>query len=237
MLSQSIGSNTANMPKPIKELSNQEEENQEQVIYGVKLSKIREAYFAKKLEPLVRTMLGENPIDDGETQNLELYLESLKDEGDTMVARVLNTFGGKIVEKELPLPSVDELMQGIVWTETEEHNAMAAINYIEAELGNMRHNVNLKKVPADYWLSTSAKFLSFEILLGRYYIYKSQLFNAKIAEIIDSRKCSRAEAENRAKITKEYADYKMLQRIIGEQNLTGVIERFENLSKKYDAKN
>jgi hypothetical protein len=44
------------------------------------------------------------------------------------------------------------------------------------------------------------------------------------------------EAENRAKLTKEYADYKMLQRIVGDQNLTGIIERFENLAKKYDAK-
>lgn len=209
---------------------------EENKICGFTREEIRKQYFGGKLKKLLADILASGVATEEEIKKLEAYLEEIKTEGDKMVKNIIDTFGGK--EIETPPPTSTELMEGVKWTAEEEKKALEVVNYIETELNNLRHAVATKKpIPNTYWLDMSVKFLSFELLLSRYYVYKAQLYNARIADIIDNAECSRAEAENRAKMTKEYSDYKMLQRIIGDQNLTGILERFENLSKKYDAKN
>jgi len=229
------------MPRAKKLTEEKVEETKEHEICGQPLSKIREAYHQKKLQPMLEKMLASGLVTDETTAELTEFLQSEQEIGEGLVNNLIAVFGGKIINEADAPPSAEELMAGIEWTQDEEEKAMSVVNYIETELNNLRHNIhnqdkNKKPIPPSYWLDTSTKFLSYELLLSRYYVYKSQLFNAEITKIIDKKGCSRLEAENRAKLTKEYADYKMVQRIIGEQNLTGIIERFENLSKKYDAK-
>lgn len=207
----------------------------EHTICGQPLSKIREAYHLKKLPSLLEKMLATGLITDETTAELTAFLQDEQGIGEGIVNDLIAVFGGKIINREDTPPTVIELMAGIVWTQEEEESAMSVVNYIETELNNLRQNIaNKKPIPPTYWLDTSIKFLSYELLLSRYYVYKNQLYHARITNIIDEVQCSRLEAENRAKLTKEYADFKMLQRIIGEQNLTGIIERFENLCKKVD---
>lgn len=207
-------------------------------ICGKTKDEIRKAFFKGKLKNLLNEIQSEADFSEEETKELGEYLESLRTGEDSMVKKIQKYFGGTIVEEEIKLPTVNELMEGIVFSKEEEEKVLQILVYIESELNNLRHNINKNlKLPPNYWLDESIKFFSFEPILRRYYIYKAQQYHAKITYFIDEFECSRLEAENRAHITKEYYDYKNLQSIIGDGNMTGLIERFENLSKKYEAKN
>ncbi|NCD40582.1 MAG: hypothetical protein EOL88_00670 [Bacteroidia bacterium] len=196
---------------------------------------IRKAYFEKRLPDLLDEIQAEDKWSEAEIEELGNYLEMLKQENKDFVSNVQKTFGGIILDRKPP--SYNELMEGLKFSEEEEDKVRRVMDYVEAELGNMRKMINDKaKIPADYWLEKSAIFLSYEPLLNGYLIYKKQLYYGKITEIIDKVGCSRLEAENRAKLTTEYRDYKNIEKLVGSSGITGTIERFENISKKFEAR-
>jgi len=212
-------------------------ENEKDIFVGkITFANIRKAYFDKKLEEVLNKIQGEEELTEAKVKILYSFLEKLQSEETGQVKILLDTFGGKVIEKKPP--SVEELRAGAEYSKEEEDKAKQVVAYIEKTFTNTREMVNKKaNIPPSYWLDTSATILSYEPILFAYYIFKRQLYFARLANIIDETGVSRLEAENRAKLTKEYAEFKNLQNLIGDGNKSGLIERFENLSKKYDKHN
>ncbi len=156
--------------------------------------------------------------------------KQLKDENEKNVKTIAEAFDGKIMNDTKP-PSAEEIMEGVSDKEWRVKAGMV-IKYVNETLDNLRIAIDSKKpIPANHWLDTSSIFLSYLGILDRDLTYKNSLYRAKITNFIDDFDMSRAEADERAKMSKEYADYKEVA------NLRDRMERFEMLAKKYDMKN
>jgi hypothetical protein len=207
--------------------------------HGVSLADLRRAYFNKQVPEMLTHIQASGELNEVELKKVYDFWGLLREQETGLVDNVVKMFGGKIINQD-DVPTVDELMKGIDYSPDEEERAMSIVRYVESVLSTLRAEINKvprPKLSPTYWLDTVTTFLTYVPNLTRYYVYKSQMFHAEITRIIDDYGCSRLEAENRAKLSKAYADYKYLQALVGDMNLTGLFERFENLSKKWDAKN
>jgi len=184
----------------------------EMIICGQSEASIRKAYFDNELVPLLNKIQGSGKYDVGEVEKLGLFLESLRTEGKSMIDDLLKVFGGKIIDEGVP-PTVDELRDGAddrVWRE----KADKAIIYIEETLNKIRDGIaNKKPFASGFWSDTAMTFLSMQDLLDKDLIYKRQLYKARLTKIIDDHGVSRKEAEERAELTKEYFDYRALDKL------------------------
>jgi len=182
------------------------------IICGQSEATIRKAYFDNELVPLLNKIQGSGKYDVGEVEKLGLFLESLRTEGKSMIDDLLKVFGGKIIDEGVP-PTVDELRDGAddrVWRE----KADKAIIYIEETLNKIRDGIaNKKPFASGFWSDTALTFLSMQDLLDKDLIYKRQLYKARLTKIIDDHGVSRKEAEERAELTKEYFDYRALDKL------------------------
>ncbi len=211
-------------------------EKKEYFLGKVTLAEIRKAYFANKLTEIINKIQGEDELTEEKTTELYNYLEKLANEGREQTKKIIDTFGGKEVENKPP--SVEELREGTEYSQEDEEKAKKVVAYVEGVFSSTRQAINNKQnIPPKYWLDTTATLISYSPILFAYYIFKHQSYFGRLTDIKDKTNCSRLEAENRAKLTKEYAEYKNLQHLVGDTQNTGLMERFENLSKKYDAKN
>lgn len=189
-----------------------ETKEEEMIICGQSEATIRKAYFDNELVPLLNKIQGSGKYDVGEVEKLGLFLESLRTEGKSMIDDLLKVFGGKIIDEGVP-PTVDELRDGAddrVWRE----KADKAIIYIEETLNKIRDGIaNKKPFASGFWSDTALTFLSMQDLLDKDLIYKRQLYKARLTKIIDDHGVSRKEAEERAELTKEYFDYRALDKL------------------------
>lgn len=200
---------------------------EEMIICGKTEGVIRKAYFEKKLPILLDEIQAEGKSDNGEIEKLGFYLETLQEEGMKFVKKVQETFGGKIIDNALP-PSVEELSDGMndkPWRE----KADKAINYIETTLDDIRDNIaDNKKFSSGYWGDTAMIFISMQSVLEKDLIFKRQLYKARLTKIIDDFNVSRKEAEERAELTKEYFNYKSLDK------LSKRLEEFYTFARRRD---
>ena len=216
-------------------MKNQIKKKQEDLICGKTKEYIRKKFFSQKLGELITEIQSETEITKEENEKLILFLTELKTQEEKNIKLLIETFGGKIVgEKDITPPSVEDLLQGVSDKEWRE-KADKISNFVNKTLDDLRVAINdtenKKRIPLNYWLDTSITFLSYQGIIDKDIVYKNQLYRAKMTSFIDDFGCSRAESEERAKMTKEYSDYKEVM------NLKERIERFEMLAKKYDSKN
>ena len=211
----------------------QEENKDEKLICGVSESYIRKKFFNKELAKLLAEIQGSQKITDSDLMELTDFLSTLKTDDKSVAEKIMAIFPeSKIIDgPEIKPPTVDQLMDGISDSEWRE-KADQAISFIVKTLDNLRMDIaDKKKIPDNYWLDTAIVFLSFLDILERDKVYKTQIYYARLTNIIDECGCSRLEAENRSKLTKEYTDYKYIALLLER------MDKFDMLAKKQDSYN
>lgn len=185
---------------------------EERIICGQPEGVIRKAYFENNLNALLNQIQASGKYDEGDVEELGLFLESLRNENSTMVDNLLKVFGGKLIDSGTP-PTVDDLLAG---ADDKQWRAKAdqAIIYIEDTLNKIREGISKgSKFAGGFWSDTAMTFLSMQDLIDKDLVYKRQLFKARLTRIIDEHGVSRKEAEERAELTKEFFDYKALDKL------------------------
>ncbi len=168
---------------------------------------LRKAYFSGTIEKLIDKYAIEK-ITKKTLEEVDEFLAGLKEERAKLQKRI-STYNLK--EKEvMVLPGVSDLMnltegkkQALEqWEKQREIDYQKAQN-IFAEAKNQAMGANM-----DIYMQWGFELAQLQYQLDLYRVWKDQLFRAKIINFMDSYGCSRAEAEERAKITPEYRDYK-----------------------------
>lgn len=198
------------------------------LICGKTEEEIRKAFFKNEIGKLIADIQTEKDVKKKDIKELNEYLLVLKDNNDNLVDEAVELFGGKIVgvENENKPPTVAELKAGVSDQEWRE-KADVAIEYVSKTMTSVRKLIAEKRtMRQDFWLDTATVILSYEELIDKDRVFKDQVYRAKMTEILDEHQISRKEAEERARITKEYSDYK--NAIL----LRDRIDEFINLAKK-----
>lgn len=176
-------------------------------ICGQTKEAIRRAYFNNTLDKLLATIQAEGSYSDDDFKALGAHLESLEGEKKKR-AEQLSRFG--LAAPKEP-PSVEELKR-----ETDPEKIKAWRVEVEADLGRIRNIIQAFSHAADKGAVDIGELQnSILVLAGLQHsldqdrVYKDQLYRAKLTAIIDQYNISRKEAEERAKITQEYRDYKL----------------------------
>lgn len=211
---------------PTKQTTNQDEN----LICGLKPEYIRKKFFSREISALLTEIQSSQELGEKDLQGLIAFMTTLQNEDKSVIDKVMAAFpGSKIIDdSEIKPPSVDELMNGVSDDEWRE-KADKAIEFIGKTLDNLRLDISdKKKIPDSYWLDTAIIFISYQDILERDRIYKTQQYFAKLTNIIDDCGCSRLEAENRSKLTKEYSDYKYITLLLER------MDKFDQLMKKKD---
>lgn len=183
----------------------------ENKILGVEKKEIRKYYFKGKIPVLLAEIQAEQKIEDPkDLEELTAYLYELEKEKDKTLKKIKEDLGGEILgEEEINHPPTVEELRGGVSDEEWRAKADVAIRFIKDALDTTRQMISKRhKIPGTYWLDTAIVFISYFNYLDRDRVYKDQLYRMKMTEIIDRYEISRKEAEERAKLTKEYSDYK-----------------------------
>lgn len=200
---------------------------EEKIYCGQTEGVIRKAYFENNLTVLLNQIQASGKYGADEIEQLGLYLESLRNENSSMVDNLLKVFGGKLVDSGKP-PTVEELRDGADDSKWRE-KADQAIVYIEDTLNTIRDGIAKGgKFAPGYWSNTAMTFLSMQDLLDKDLVYKRQLYKARLTNIIDEFGTSRKEAEERAELTKEYFDYKSLDKLANR------LEEFYTFARRRD---
>jgi len=176
------------------------------LICGLDPDDIRKAYHSGKIGELLDGMMSVNNPSLSELNNLEEYLITLKKEREA----VIQQFKG--YEETSGAPSVDELM-GL--TEEKKLKRTQWIAEKKKEIARAKEIVakaytagkGRKATEAD-WLDMAMELATLQFSLDQYRVVADQMFRAKLTRIIDNFDVSRAEAEERAKLTQEYREYK-----------------------------
>lgn len=173
--------------------------------------------------------MAENVYTEKDMRDLEIYLESLRQE-ELQVLKRLNKY---MEDAEIHPPTVDEL-QGVLTQEQKDSISVwqdevkKAVEKCKAIMNTMRKKVvKNENIRRDDWLDAGLEIASLSLMVDQDRVYKDQLYRAKLTSIIDCYGTSRKEAEERAKLTKEYRDYKIA--ILFRDNLN----EFIMLTKKY----
>jgi len=184
---------------------------EEKTICKKSLKEIRKAYFQKKLPKLLQDIQSEGKVEENELIELNNYLEELKKENKNFLEKTLEIFGGRILNDEPKPPTTEELYSRLSeedfksWQENVS-NAYLTINQIRAKVASLanKHQPIKNNDLYDYAIviETLKRWIAQDC------IYKEQLAQKRLTDIIDDFEVSRKEAEDRTKITKEYSDYK-----------------------------
>jgi hypothetical protein len=230
------------MKKTIKKLGNildemvdevLEEGKKQKLICGMTEQYIRKKFFDREVGKMLKEIQGQRKVKENEVHELIAFMTGLKIEDKSVIEKVMDAFPGSriIDDSEINPPTVDELMTGLNDDEWRT-KADAAIGYIKEKLDNLRMDIAGKKqIPETYWLDTAIIFMSYQDILERDRIWKTQKYFAQITRLIDETGISRLEAENRSKLTKEFADYKYISLLLER------MDKFDMLCKKKDAMN
>ena len=203
------------------------------LICGMTPEYIRKKFFNREIGQLLTEIQSENKIEEADLDRLISFMTELKGEDKSVVDKIMLAFpDAKIVDdSEVKPQSVEELMKGVSDKEWRT-KADQAIIFITNTLEKIRHAVaNKQKIADNFWLDTAVVFLSYQEILEKDRVYKTQKYYARITDIIDTIGCSRLEAENRAKLTPDYADYKYITLLLER------MDKFDMLAKKKDNEN
>lgn len=189
---------------------------------------IRKAYFSRKLGSLMSDILSESQPTDEEFRKLEAYLDMLKDEEMNSVKGIIDRYQ---TEESKP-PSVDDLRDKLTDEKKKKLdewliNSQAVVNRVKEIMTKLREKVKANvSITHNIWLESALEIISLMPVIDQDRVYKDQMFRERLTRIIDVYGVSRAEAEERAKLTSEYRDYKTAT--LFRENL----EEFVMLAKK-----
>lgn len=166
--------------------------------------KLRKAFYNNKMAEYVDQFLAGEPTEE-EAQKLQESIEHLEKERRSARERF------RVVDiKEMSLPGVEELtslteqqlkaLDSFALEVSQSYNKVMDV-FKQIRSADVRGNT-------DQYLNWAFELLEYQYDLDRYRVYKDQMYRARLVKIKDMYGCSRAEAEERAKLTPEYREYK-----------------------------
>lgn len=203
-------------------------EGENTMLCGVSEKTVREMYFKGEVKKLLAELMSVRELTPGEVDELKCFFEMLRGEETELLEKIGDSIG-KSFKNDNP-PTVDELRSGVSDEEWKE-KAQQAYEYIEKTLDEIRTKINKgERIPSGYWSRQAEVFLSMQSVLEKDSIYKEQLYRARMTEIIDKHDVSRKEAEERARLTQEYFDYKVIDMLLKR------LEEFYTFARREDDK-
>lgn len=168
---------------------------------------LRKAYFSGKLDDFLNKCLAQG-VEPQEYATIEIELENLKEEAD----KLKKSFSKFSKVDEFKPPTVEDLM-GLTPDKKEklkewEKEKESDYNQARILIDRARQATHESRVPAQDWLTWGLELATLQYSLDQYRVWKDQLYRGKLTNIIDTYGLSRAEAEERAKLTPEYRAYK-----------------------------
>ena len=178
------------------------------MILGIKKSKIRKAYFSGKLKDILNEIQCHEELTDEKLKELEEYLKSLKTEETKFAEKLKETFGGEFVEDK-KMPSVEEISSGgdtniKEWKEKEQKAEI----WLNSMYENIKQIQGEKNVANNFWLDFSTNLIMVQSTLDKIRVFYDQQYRSRLIRFKEDYDISRAEAEEYAKLTSEYRDYK-----------------------------
>lgn len=167
---------------------------------------VRKAYYSQQLNTYLDKQAASGDFGEDKARAVYKELERLEKER-TELHKEISTFD---IAKKIALPQVQELMrledgqkQAIeAWEkQTEGKYQEARKIFAQAKNSDIRGNI-------DRYIQYGFELAELQYDLDVYRVWKDQLYRAKLVYFMDTYGISRAQAEERAKITQEYRDYK-----------------------------
>lgn len=201
----------------------------EKLICGKTEKEIRKAYFERRISDMLADIQSDAKMSKSDLDVLIKFLVDLREEEKKSIEKVSKEIGFEVLglSDELKPPSIDDLVGKM----TDEDKAR--FDTWRAEIGRAEDTVKkiIKEatecafkgisVDREKWLDWGLTIANLSRHIDADRVYKDQLFRKRMIDIIDTYGVSRKEAEERAKITKEYADYK--NAILFKDNLEEII--------------
>jgi hypothetical protein len=200
----------------------------EKLICGKKEADIRKIYFSKKLPNFLTEIQGNGKITEKELKELVGLLGRFRSEEKETISKIAKEVGVEALGiTEVAPPTIEELT-----TEMSEEEKIKFETW-KAEVDKANETVKSiireatqtafagKTVDREKWLDWGLTIANLSRYIDADRVYKDQLYRKRMIDIIDRYGVSRKEAEERSKITKEYADYK--NAILFKDNLEEII--------------
>ncbi|MCK9318920.1 hypothetical protein [Methanoculleus sp.] len=200
----------------------------EKLICGKKEADIRKIYFSKKLPNFLTEIQANNKITEKELKDLVELLGKFRSEEKEITSKIAKEVGVEALGiTEVAPPTIEELT-----TEMSEEEKTKFETW-KAEVDKANETVKSiireatqtafagKTVDREKWLDWGLTIANLSRYIDADRVYKDQLYRKRMIDIIDRYGVSRKEAEERSKITKEYADYK--NAILFKDNLEEII--------------
>lgn len=187
--------------------------SEQKLILGKTEKEIRSAYFKKKIPQLLTEISADGTPDNEGLVELAKFLESLKAEEGTTIG-IININAPNVTvfkdEKEVQVPTFD--------VDTPEERAEREKFFVEADKANTiarrlmfgvhQMGQNRSNITREQWLDYGLELASILHLIDAYRVFKDQAYRLELTRLISEMRCSRKEAEEWAKGTNAYAEYK-----------------------------
>lgn len=207
----------------------QKEKKQADTIFGIEKDKIRKAYFTGKLDVILKEIQEKNEVTTENSSELIAFLGALKNQDKDLFEMVKAQVGSEMIGEEevIKSPSLDMFDHKMTPEEIEEFNAWRknadrAIKFVNDLMSRISKDIFEKvQIRKDDFIDYGIEISGLMKYIDEDRIYKDQIFRRELTRIKDEYGCSRKEAEEYAKLTKEYKDYKFAT--LFRENLDGFI--------------
>jgi len=180
------------------------------MICGIKEETIRKAFYEGKVNDLLNKIQANERLDPEDIEKLEEHLVELAEEQKS-TSDILSRF---IPSKDRELPSVIELMgaspeqkEKIKKLEAEAQQDIKTVLELIKQITKQRKEQT--HIESQKWYDWGMTLATYQLSIDSYIVWKSQLYYAKIIELMDDTNCSRREAEDRAGLTEEYKNHEV----------------------------
>lgn len=203
---------------------------EEKLIAGKSEADIRKAYFKGKI-PQLLTEISENeePAEE-ELVKLANFLASLQEQEKKHLATIRKTAPDLVIGNEgLKIPTIESSRTPEEKKKVEKFLAAAedAVDTARRIMFRVYQNISNKvEVAGETYLDAGLEIAGILHLIDGHRVFKDQLYRQELTRIIRDAGCSRKEAEEWAKTSDQYAEYKRAV-LFKEQ-----IEEFIMLCKK-----
>ena len=212
------------------------EEKKIKLIDKFTVTDLRRAYFDKKLPEFLAQVQAIDTINVEVMEEIKTWLAKFRLEDENIINE-MQSIVPNIIKREDGVPNADELFRPL--TGEEQINLKRWFDKIDVD---MKQCVALAKeqkeriakgqrVDVRNFLDIGLFYTTSELDFNRCLIYRERLYKKKIIEIIDDFGTTRREAQDRAEITKEYFEFKVMQK-----NLE-TLRELSLMAKKYQPNN
>lgn len=210
------------MPKKKSETDVVEEAREilEMRICGIKLSDIRKAYFTKKIPQMLGEIMSKGKVDEKELGRLTEELEKLRNEEVAVATALAEKVPSiQLIEDPKP-PTVKQLTSEMTAEEKDEFKKwLTEKDWSVQKTKQLMRDVakaliQKSKIPKQAFMDYAHELVGLLGYLNEDRVWKEQLYMKRLTAMIDTYGISRREAEDRAKVTSEYADYKNAQQLL-----------------------